>query len=89
MAAELDRLLQRARDDAAPRLVGGQHVGQRGLGLAADAAPEIDLPARREQRLVRRDRVRVVGHQRREGRVGRALALAGCAVAGLRWAGQR
>jgi hypothetical protein len=72
------------QDHAAPRLVGGQQVGQRRLGLAPNAAPEVDLPARRERRLVGRARVRVVAQQRGKRRFERALALAGGRIAELR-----
>ena len=42
---------------AAPCFLRGEQVRARRLGLAADAAPQIDLPARRRERLVARVRV--------------------------------
>ncbi len=77
-------LRHQRQDHAAPRLVGGQHVGIGGFGLAADAAPQVDLPAGLQRGLVGRGRVRVVRDQRREGRLARALALRAGAVAEVR-----
>ena len=37
-------LRDQGQDHAAPRLVGGEQIGLRRLGLTADAAPQVDLP---------------------------------------------
>ncbi len=72
------------QDHAAPGLVGGEHVRLRRLGKAPDASPEVDFPARAEQRLVGGLRIRIVRNHGDDSGVGDARLFPVRRVADLR-----
>src|SRR6185295_11131917 len=78
-------LSDQREDQAASRLLGREDIGARCLGLPADASPEIDLPARARQNLIRI--LRIGDESLGEGSevdLARALPRCAAAVADLR-----